>query len=50
MKSTLFLCTILCLLSSCRSMSQGPYKNYRVTDDEALPACQMRNAIYQHKR
>ncbi len=50
MKYLLFLCCALCLLSSCRYMSQGPYKNYRVTNDEALPACQMRSAVYQGRR
>lgn len=47
MKIVLILCSTLCLLSSCRYMSLGPYRNYRISNDEAVPACQMRNAIYR---
>ena len=47
MKIVLILCSTLCLLSSCRYMSLGPYRNYRISNDEAVPASQMRNAIYR---
>ena len=50
MRTLLALCCTLSLLSSCRYMSLGPYKHYRISNDEAVPACQMRNAIYQSKQ
>lgn len=50
MKSVLTLCCTLCLLSSCRYMTLGPYKHYRISNDEAIPACQVSDAIYPNRR
>lgn len=46
---TVLLLFSFCMLSSCRSMSLGPYKNYRVTDDEAVPACKVGGAPYRNR-
>lgn len=45
MRHLIILCSALSLLSSCREIPQGPYENYRITNDEAVPACQMRGVI-----
>lgn len=37
------------LLSSCRGMGQGPYKNYRISHDEAIPVCQMGGAPWNNR-
>ena len=46
----LILCTALCLLSSCRYTKTGPYKGYRITNDEAVPASSVGGAPYRNKR
>ena len=47
---TLFLCVVFCLLSSCKYMKSGPYKGYRITNVEAVPASSMGGAPYKNKR
>ena len=39
-----------CLLSSCRYMSLGPYKHYRISNDEAVPASKVGGAPWRNKR
>ena len=46
---TLFLCVVFCLLSSCKYMKSGPYKGYRITNDEAVPASSVGGAPYKNK-
>ncbi len=43
---------ILCLglPASCYHVSDEPYQNYQITHDEAVPACNMRGAIYRNRR
>lgn len=43
-----FLCPGL--LASCNHVSDEPYQNYQITNDEALPACNMRGVIYRNRR
>ena len=50
MKYLLIFSGVLCLPYSCNYMAQGPHKGYQETHDEALPACQMRSAIYRGRR
>ena len=50
MKIVLILCSALCLLSSCRYMSLGPYKHYRLSNDEAVPASKVGGAPWRNKR
>lgn len=47
---TLMLLTGLCLLSSCRHISQGPYRNYKVSNDEAIPASDLGGAPWRKAR
>ena len=47
---TLLLCTAACLLSSCNLINSGPYKGYRMTDDEAVPASRIDGAPYRTRR
>ena len=47
---TLFLSAVLCMLSSCTYMKSGPYKGYRITNDEAVPASSVGGAPYKNKR
>lgn len=49
-RTTLLLCTVACLLSSCQYVNSGPYKGYRVTDDEAIPASKVGGAPYRARR
>ncbi|MBO5684617.1 MAG: hypothetical protein J6R92_06675 [Akkermansia sp.] len=46
-RTAILLCTALCLLSSCKYMKSGPYKGYRITDDEAIPASKVGGAPYK---
>jgi hypothetical protein len=46
----LLLCTATCLLCSCRYMKSGPYKGYRITNDEAVPASNVGGAPYRKQR
>lgn len=48
--TALFLCMVMCLLSSCRRMSLGPYRNYKISNDEAVPASQYGGVPYRNKR
>ena len=47
---SLILCASLYLLCSCRYMKSGPYKGYRITNDEAVPASSVGGAPYKNKR
>ena len=49
-RSVLLLCTTLCLLCSCKYMKSGPYKGYRITNDEAVPASSIGGAPYKKQR
>ena len=50
MKIVLIVCSTLCLLSSCRYMTLGPYKHYRLSNDEAVPASKVGGAPWRNKR
>lgn len=45
-----FLLALCCLLTSCNRFSAGPYLNYQVTDDEAIPASKIGGAPYRQRR
>ena len=48
---TLFLFVVVSLcLDSCRYMKSGPYKGYRITNDEAVPASNYGGAPYKKQR
>lgn len=40
----------LFFIVSCNSLSQGEYRNYKVTDDKATPASQCGGALYHQRR
>ena len=48
-RTDLLLCTSLFLLSSCLHTKSGPYKDYRITNDEAIPASSVGGAPYRNK-
>ncbi|MBR1981718.1 MAG: hypothetical protein IKA23_03095 [Akkermansia sp.] len=51
MKSAfLFFLAACSLLTSCNQLSLGPYRNYQVTDDEAIPASKVGGAPYRQQR
>ena len=50
MRIVLTLCCTLCLFSSCRYMTQGPYKHYHISNDEAVPASKVGGAPWRNKR
>ncbi|MBQ5665575.1 MAG: hypothetical protein UHH87_05780 [Akkermansia sp.] len=50
MRIFLILSYILCLFTSCRYMSLGPYKHYRISNDEAVPASKVGGAPWRNKR
>ena len=50
MKRSILFSLALLLLVSCNRISQGPYKNYKVTDDEAIPASKIGGAPWIHRR
>lgn len=41
MKTAFLLTLTLFTLSACNRISQGPYRNYKITNDEAIPASQI---------
>lgn len=50
MKAPVLFALTLMLLASCSRISQGPYKNYKITDDEAIPASKVGGAPWRHRR
>ena len=48
--SAILLCASLFLLVSCKRISLGPYRNYQVTNDEAVPASKIGGAPYRNNR
>ena len=48
--AVLLLCTTLGLLSSCKHDPDNPYRNYKVTNDEAIPASKVGGAPYRFRR
>lgn len=47
MKYAFLLCTLPFLLFACKHDPDNPYRNYRVTDDEAIPASRIGGAPYK---
>lgn len=50
MRIFLILSFTLFLFSSCRYTSHGPYKHYRISHDEAIPASKIGGAPYRNRR
>lgn len=50
MKTAVLLTLTLFTLCACNRISQGPYRNYKVTNDEALPASQIGGAPWRQRR
>lgn len=50
MKTAFFLTLTLFTLSACNRISQGPYRHYKITNDEAIPASQMGGAPWRQRR
>lgn len=48
--SLLIIGLILCALNSCNRITIGPYQNYQITDDEAIPASKVGGAPYRKYR
>lgn len=49
-RTALLLCATLCLMTACKRMSLGPYRNYQLTNDEAVPASKVGGAPYRAHR
>lgn len=46
----LLLLAAFCLLTSCNRYSLGPYRNYKITNDEAIPASNVGGPPWQQHR
>lgn len=48
MKIFILLTLSIFTLNSCNRVNYGPYRNYKITNDEAIPASRVGGAPWQH--